>query len=135
MIVRYLTRDEIETINKFLAIKYGFVHHVLQSGNLDLCVESPKQIVFGTELYPHEFDKAAVLMKEIDKLHPFLAGNKRTAFLAVTLFLELNGYSLSSETTECVDISIRTASCQVDTPDISSWLQRNSKRSPWKPIE
>jgi len=50
MVVRYLTRSEIETINKFLAIKYGFSHLVLQSGNLDLCVEGPQRTVFGQEI-------------------------------------------------------------------------------------
>jgi len=135
MIVRYLTRAEMETINKFLAIKYGFKHHVLQSGMLDLCVEAPQRILFGTELHSDKFEKAAVLMKEISKMHPFLAGNKRTAYLAATLFLELNGYALSSETTQAVDLSLRTASCSADIPDILEWMKAYSTRSPWKPIE
>jgi death-on-curing protein len=135
MVVRYLTRDEIETVNKFLAIKYGFKHAVLQPGNLDLCVESPQRILFGTELYADKLEKAATLMKEISKLHPFLAGNKRTAFLAATLFLELNGYVLSSETAEAVDLSLRTASCMVDIPEIFDWMKTCSSRSPWTPIE
>jgi death-on-curing protein len=135
MVVRYLTRDEIETINKFLAIKYGFKHLVFQPGNLDLCVESPKRIVFGMEVYTDKLKKAAALMKEINKLHPFLAGNKRTAFLAVTLFLELNGYALLAGTTEAIDLSLRTTSCSADIPDIFNWLKTCSSRSPWQPIE
>ena len=135
MVVRYLTCEELETINRFLAIRYGFKHHVLFPGNLDICVESPQRIVFGTELYTDKFEKAAVLMKEVSKLHPFLAGNKRTAFLAVTLFLELNGYALSSGTTEAVDLSLKAASCLSDTPEIKTWLEGYSNRSPWKPTE
>lgn len=135
MVVRYLTRDEIETINRFLALKYGFTHLVLMSGNLDLCVEAPQRIVFGTEMHPDKLEKAAVLMKELSKLHPFLSGNKRTAFLATETFLELNGYKLSSETTAAVDLSLKTASCSADTPDISLWLREFSSRSPWIPIE
>jgi len=135
MLVRYLSRNEIETINKFLAIKYGFKHLVLQPGNLDLCVESPRRVVFGTEVYAGKLEKAAVLMKELNKLHPFLAGNKRTAFLAGTLFLELNSYALSAETAEAVDLSLRTASCSADFPDIFNWLKAHSSRSSWEPIE
>jgi death-on-curing protein len=135
MVVRYLTRSEIETINKFLAIKYGFTHLTLQPGNLDLCVEAPQRIVFGEEIYPDKLQKAAVLMKELNKLHPFLAGNKRTAHEAVTLFLELNGYALSSDTTKAVDLSRRTASCSADIPDIFEWIKTCSNRSPWEPAE
>jgi death-on-curing protein len=135
MVVRYLTRDEIETINKFLAMKHGFKHCVLQSGNLDLCVESPKRIVFGQEIYGDTFEKAAALLKELTKLHPFLAGNKRTAYLAASIFLELNGYALSAPTSEAVNLSIETASCTKDVPEIFDWMKTCSGRSPWQPIE
>ena len=135
MVVRYLTRDEIETINKFLAMKHGFKHCVLQSGNLDLCVESPKRIVFGQEIYSDILEKAAALLKELAKLHPFLAGNKRTAYLAASMFLELNGYVLSAATREAVDLSIETASCTKDVPEIFDWMKSCCGRSPWQPIE
>jgi death-on-curing protein len=116
-------------------MKYGFKHSILQPGNLDLCVEAPQRIIYGTELYPDKIEKAAVLMKEISKLHPFLAGNKRTAHLAATMFLELNGYALSSEITQTIDLSLRTASCSADLPDILEWMKAHSNRSPWEPIE
>jgi len=135
LLARYLTRDEIETLNKYLAIKHGFKHTVLQDGNLDLCVESPQRTLFGNELYADKLDKAAALMKEISKLHPFAAGNKRTAFLATTVFLELNGYALSCETQEAVDISLKTAQCVVDIQEINQWLKKYTRRSQWQPIE
>jgi len=135
MVIRYLTREEIETVNKFLALKYGFKHVVIKPGMLDLCVESPKRIVFGHEVYPNKIEKAAALMKEINKSHPFLGGNKRTAYVAATTFLELNGYRLSAETEAAVDISIKTAVCSVDTLDIFNWMKECCIRSPWHPIE
>ena len=135
MVVRYLTRPEVETLNRFLAIRHGFKHVVLQSGNLDLCVEAPQRIIYGADLHPDKIEKAAVLMKEICKLHPFLAGNKRTAHLAAIIFLELNGYALSSEIAQTIDMSLRTASCSADIPDIFEWMKAHSSRSPWEPIE
>jgi death-on-curing protein len=134
MVVRYLTRDEIETINKFLAIKYGFTFCVLQSGNLDLCVESPRRIIYGQEIYSDILEKAAALLKELTKLHPFFAGNKRTAYLAASMFLELNGYALSAPTSQAVNVSIETASCTKDVPEIFDWMRSCSGRSPWQPI-
>lgn len=134
MVIRYLTRDEIETINKYLGLKFGFQHVVFKPGMLDLCVESPKRLVFGQEIHPNKLEKAAVLMKEIDKLHPFLHGNKRTAHLAATTFLELNGYRLSPETETAIEISLKTASCLADTDDIFDWMKESCIRAPWHPI-
>jgi death-on-curing protein len=135
MIVRYLTREEVETINKFLALKYGFKHVVIKPGVLDLCIESPKRVVFGQEIHPNKIEKAAALMREINKLHPFLGGNKRTAYVAATTFLELNGYRLSAENEIIVDVSVKTASCSLDTPEIFNWMQESCKKVPWQPIE
>jgi len=134
MVIRYLTRDEIETVNKFLALKYGFEHLVIKPGVLDLCVESPKLVVFGQEIYPDKIEKAAALMKEINKSHPFLHGNKRTAYTAASMFLELNGFRLSADTTAAVNLSIKTAVCSADVPDIFDWMKDCCSRSPWQPL-
>ena len=134
MVIRYLTRDEIETINKFLAIKYGFEHLVIKPGILDLCVESPKRVVFGQEIYPDKIEKAAALMKEINKGHPFLHGNKRTAYAAASMFLELNGFLLSADTAAAVDLSFKTAVCSADVPDIFDWMKDFCSRTPWHPL-
>jgi death-on-curing protein len=48
---------------------------------------------FGeTEFYPDFVDKAAVLAVHLAKNHP-LEGNKRAAWVALRLFIELNGWS------------------------------------------
>ena len=42
-------------------------------------------------------DLAAALLFGIAQNHPFLQGNKRTAFASAVMFLELNGYRLSNQ--------------------------------------
>ena len=37
---------------------------------------------------------AIILLVGIARNHPFLQGNKRTAFIAAEMFLNINGYSL-----------------------------------------
>lgn len=41
------------------------------------------------------FDKAVILLKSIIQRHPFESGNRRTAFVATTTFLEVNGKKLN----------------------------------------
>jgi death on curing protein len=44
--------------------------------------------------------KAAFLLYSLVTQHPFINGNKRTAFEIVNAFLELNGYTLHAKTDE-----------------------------------
>ena len=64
-------------------------------------------------------------MFEINKLHPFVDANKRTAFLATYIFLSLNGYELKVEKEEVVKLSIDTSICSTDLPKISNWIKNN----------
>ena len=126
---RYLSREEIYAIHKYIAIRYGFQPTVLLPGNLSLCVDSPSRTLFGVEIFQTLFDKAACLLREINKLHPFGGGNKRTAYVVMDVFLNLNGFRLKSEISEAVDISVRTASCTAEMPEITQWIEEHVHRS------
>jgi death on curing protein len=45
----------------------------------------------GQEFYPDVFDKAAVLVCRLAWNHPLIDGNKRAAWAALVLFIDLNG--------------------------------------------
>ena len=45
-------------------------------------------------------EQAAVLIEGIAMAHPFIDGNKRTALIAGTTFLDMNGYELRTTNTE-----------------------------------
>lgn len=62
---------------------------------LESAVMQPRQTFDGVEIYPGLFDKAGVLLYGLTKNHPFVNGNKRTAFLSTSVFLLLNGYDLN----------------------------------------
>ena len=44
-----------------------------------------------TEHYPSLIDEAAALWESLSQNHPFVDGNKRTAFAATYVFLLING--------------------------------------------
>lgn len=60
------------------------------------------------------------------KNHPFLDGNKRTAFVAVELFLRLNGYTLSADDTACILTILALAAGDTDEANFASWLRQNA---------
>ncbi|GMC02303.1 MULTISPECIES: type II toxin-antitoxin system death-on-curing family toxin [Enterococcus] len=91
---------------------------VIDKNALSMAVNQPKQHIFGKDLYSDEFSKAAVLLINLIKKHPFHNANKRTAFLAAYVFLKLNGYSLKMENQEVVEFVVRIATYQGDFDDL-----------------
>lgn len=81
----------------------------------------------GNDLYPDIFIKAATLIQSIVKNHPFLDGNKRTAFVSAVSFLEINGYDFSIASKKAVAYLIRVANENLTVDQISSWLKKHSK--------
>jgi death-on-curing protein len=82
--------DAIE-INKVLVSLSGEEHLLRDEGLLISTVHRPRNLY----LYEGESDVVALassLLFAIARNHPFVQGNKRTAFAAALIFLENNGY-------------------------------------------
>ncbi|MBB0242847.1 toxin [Streptomyces alkaliphilus] len=86
--VRHLQIDEILAIARAVN---GTEHSVRDMGLLVSAIERPRTNVFGAELYPGLYDKAAALLHSVARNHALIDGNKRTAWLAMRVFLRLNG--------------------------------------------
>ncbi|HUX29029.1 MAG TPA: type II toxin-antitoxin system death-on-curing family toxin [Thiobacillus sp.] len=59
----------------------------------------------------------------VAKNHPFIDGNKRTAFVAMELFLLLNGYDLNATDAECVLTMLAVATGEWDETTLANWLR------------
>lgn len=67
----------------------------------------------------------------ISRNHPFLDGNKRTAFVAVELFLQLNGFELHASDADCVMVMLKVASGDISETEFAEWLRtRIAARQP-----
>ncbi|SEA79573.1 type II toxin-antitoxin system death-on-curing family toxin [Variovorax sp. YR216] len=59
----------------------------------------------------------------IARNHPFVDGNKRTAFVALELFLDLNGYELDASDEDCVFAMLGLAAGQMDEDALAAWVR------------
>lgn len=57
--------------------------------------------------------------------HPFVDGNKRAGFLAVGLFLTLNGFNLIASQLEAINIILALAEGQIDEQKFYQWLKNS----------
>ncbi len=62
------------------------------------------------------------------KNHPFVDGNKRAAFLAVGLFLALNGRRLCATQIDATTAMLAVAAGQMSESDFAAWIRQNSEK-------
>ncbi|MDD5037286.1 MAG: type II toxin-antitoxin system death-on-curing family toxin [Methylococcaceae bacterium] len=59
--------------------------------------------------------------------HPFIDGNKRTAFTVTELFLVLNGQELIADDPSCVVTLLRLAEGSLSEKEFAGWIRANTK--------
>jgi death-on-curing protein len=64
----------------------------------------------------------------IARNHPFIDGNKRTAFVAVVLFLRLNGWQLEASDADCVLTMLAVATGELSENDFTAWLRTHAAK-------
>lgn len=74
-------------------------------------------------------DIAAAYGFGIARNHPFLDGNKRTAFVTVELFLILNGFELRADDNACLDVFLSLTDGALSEDDLVEWLNVHIHRS------
>ncbi|MFF9483293.1 type II toxin-antitoxin system death-on-curing family toxin [Streptomyces sp. NPDC014676] len=89
---RHLTVDEVTAIAE---VAFGGQPPETRApGLLASAVHRPRARMFGTTAYGDLYEQAAALLHAIATNHPFVDGNKRTAWLATATFLAVNGVDL-----------------------------------------
>lgn len=131
--MRFLTIKDIVKINAkvITEVSKGEMIGIKDAAALDMAVNQPQQVVFGEELYPTLYDKAAILAINLAKKHPFHNGNKRTALVAMITFLMINDCSTSFTQKEAVDfiVNITTSNQNFDElkMSVSNYLETSGK--------
>lgn len=78
-------------------------------GLLESAAARPGTSVFGDDAYPDIETKAAALLESLVRNHALIDGNKRLGWLALVLFLALNGHRLDVDDDEAYDLVIGVA--------------------------
>ena len=70
-------------------------------------------------------DPAAAYGFGLARNHPFVDGNKRAAFLAVGVFLAINGHRLTATPVDAIESILALAAGSVDEAQFADWIKRN----------
>ncbi len=71
-------------------------------------------------------EQAASLLCGIAKNHPFVDGNKRTAYVTMKAFLEANGWTINATTDDKFTFMVDVAE-RLTTQDAAEWIRERAK--------
>ena len=130
----YLIRDELLKLNEQAVATLGGNAGIQSPRAFEVVIEQPKQVVFGQEVYPTIWVKAAYMMQQIIKTPVFVDGSKRTAGLVVLRFLQENGYQPMDEDYNEVARNFILEMVQSDNSEetmklIAKWLSNHFTQS------
>ncbi|MFF7953083.1 type II toxin-antitoxin system death-on-curing family toxin [Streptomyces griseorubiginosus] len=108
----YLSAEDVLAIARHAVDDQDVV--VRDAGLLESAVHRPSASMFGQEAYTDLFDKAAALLQSLAINHPFLDGNKRTAWVSCVVFLALNDVQLRPDIDAAERLVIAVATGGVD---------------------
>ncbi|MFB7542417.1 type II toxin-antitoxin system death-on-curing family toxin [Streptomyces zaomyceticus] len=108
----YLSAEDVLVIAEHAVDDQHIV--VRDAGLLESAVHRPSAAMFGEEAYPDLVDKAAALLQSLAINHPFLDGNKRTAWLSCVTFLAMNGVQLRPDIDAAERLVVAVATAAID---------------------
>ena len=104
--------------------EHGGLNGVRDKNLLESALAKPRnQEVYGT---PDVAELAASYAFGLARNHPFVDGNKRTAFVVCELFLNLNGWVLAANDVDCVLTMQALAAGEISELKFADWIRSNS---------
>lgn len=120
----WLSRDLILAIHDEQIAEHGGAPGLRDPGLLESALARPLNAAdYGT---PDLAELGAAYAHGICRNHPFVDGNERAAFVALELFLSLNGVELTASDTDAVVTMLRLAAGEIDEPAFAAWVRANS---------
>ena len=125
MLVRWIDDEVVLAIHRRQLAEHGGLDGVRDEGMLMSALAKPPNVhAYGGE----EVDfpaLAGAYAYGIARNHPFLDGNKRTAFVVCRTFLLLNGLDLTASREDRYQTFLSLADGTLDEDALTGWLRHN----------
>lgn len=122
----WLTEQMVLAIHEDLISQYGGLSGVRDSALLAASLARP-QYKLSDQPEVSLSELAAAYGFALCKNHPFVDGNKRTAFMAMYIFLGLNAYRFNAPEPEIVLVMESLASGEINENALQVWLAKYVK--------
>ncbi|MBK7002487.1 MAG: type II toxin-antitoxin system death-on-curing family toxin [Rhodoferax sp.] len=120
---KWISRQVLLLLHDESLAEHGGASGLRDAGLLDSALARPVNLALYAK--PDVADLAAAYGVGLAKNHAFVDGNKRAAFLAVGLFLALNGYRLNATQANATLTMLSVASGSLPEADFANWIRKN----------
>lgn len=122
----WLLRETIEILHEETISNEGGAFGLRDEGLLESALARPRNAWNYGVNDIHAL--AASYAFGLAKNHAFIDGNKRAAFLACAVFLELNGVSLAASEAAAALAFLSVAAGDMSEEELAAWLRENTER-------
>jgi death on curing protein len=120
----WVAMEVILAIHEAQLAEHGGATGIRDKALLESALAPPKNLYAYSEKVSLNL-LAAALALGIAKNHAFVDGNKRTAWVAGALFLELNGIRVISAGAEVVSVMLDAADGKLTEEEFARWLDKD----------
>jgi death-on-curing protein len=117
---------DVENIHNILIERFGGSKGIRDKTVLESAINRPFQTFDQKELYPTNVDKAAAIFESIISNHPFIDGNKRTAYVLMRITLLENKQDIVADENVKYDFVMAAAKGELRFDKIREWITRHS---------
>lgn len=125
---RWVSKQALVLLHGESLATHGGREGMRDEGLLDSALMRPQNILAyaAADNPPDTAALAASYGVGLAKNHPFVDGNKRAAFLAVGLFLYLNGFRLQATQTDATLTMLAVAAGDITEEAFAAWLREHA---------
>jgi death on curing protein len=105
--------------------EHGGAAGIRDRGLFESALARPKNLAAYED--PDAAALAAAYGFGLAKNHAFVDGNKRTALVALELFLAINGFELTADDRQCVMVMLSVASGAFSESELAGWIRKHVK--------
>lgn len=124
--INWLALEVVVAIHEAQLAEHGGSAGTRDTSLLESALARPHNLVAYSD--PDIADLSGAYGYGIARNHPFVDGNKRTAFVTAELFLRLNGYQLYADDSACVLTMLAVAAGDIDEPAFATWIRAHSRK-------
>ncbi|MDN5865499.1 MAG: type II toxin-antitoxin system death-on-curing family toxin [Gammaproteobacteria bacterium] len=113
--------------------EHGGSPGIRDEGLLESALARPQHLFAYANPAPDLADLAASLAYGLARNHPFVDGNKRTAYVSCRSFMELNGAALAASPGDKYLTILALAEGELEVGEFASWLRAHMHSDPRAP--
>ena len=123
----WIRHDVVRAVHSRQLAEHGGTEGVRDEGLLDSALARAKNLFAYSGDPPDLAALAAAYAFGLVKNHPFVDGNKRTAYVVCRVFLMLNGEDLQASKEEKYLTFLRAADGSLSEEELANWIRSHSR--------